>query len=1268
VTVRSADHQARPERLDDQQRKQLNALVGRCRQLLDADLGDLLEGRYGFRPDGSIELPAKLALDESGLAIRSELEAVLAHFAAEGETRRAGRERLLREAVFTHLNRLLAIRIAEELGLLPESIARGRDSTGFRDVVLDVAPLLGADDTGGYWTYLSLCGDELAADAPILFDPRNPLLALEPSPRVIDQLVEQLAPGYFGDSRSSLWSAADALGWAYQFFNTDDERREMRRGGAPSDWRELAVRNQFFTPEYVVHYLVHNTLGRRLADADPASPMIAELDWLLDPATEPGTPLALDEVKVLDPACGSGHFLLGAYDVLERAWAHQGVGAADAAARIVPALWGIDIDPRAVQVAAAAIVLRARRSCGRLASLPRPNVVCARGLPPIPEEVEAGLPQDHRHLLTELRAELDRAPVLGSLLKVEEVLGPRRLLGTAPGSKQGMAPLTVSDAAAGEVDAMRAEVLAAVQAAADQATATPAERLTAAEAGDALRFVQALSQRYDVVLMNPPFGEPAGGTRPYIKAAYPWIPTKDHNLLAAFVGRGLELCHEHGYVGAITSRAGLFLTTFQQWRTEVLLGHRLVTLADLGFGVMEDALVEAAAYVLGAGPARLAAEAPFLRLLRVPGPARGAALGEAIAAARAGTDDDRVFWVAPGAFAAVPGSPLAYWMSPSIRRMFTDLPPLEGHGAEVRQGLATGDDFRFVRAFWEVDPRRIARSREETFQGKRWVPFAKGGEYSPFWADIHLVVDFERDGERLRQFEGSRPQNMQYFFRPGVTWPRRTQAGFNPSLLPAGCAFADKGPGIFPVASVDSRALLGLLLSRPHVALLDTITTFGSYEVGAVARLPWPGRDRVAKLGPLTNVVERICRYKAMLDRSDETTRDFVGLTAQMGVAEESTRHDRERFAQSIDLLHHWADGEAGVLDALGLDAPALRFLDEEVGPLPGSDIAEIGELGSEPEAVPPRWIDDELEETARELQVTLGDAAATLVGDERRQQRLIREAAGRVFSYLVGCAFGRWDVRIGRDPSLAPPLGELIDPPPLCPRGTLIGADGLPVVDAPAGYPLVLPAHGLLLDEPGHRADVIAALDGAAAALVADPTALMHELSELLGREPREHIRRQFFREHLGRYSKSRRKAPIYWPLYIPSKAWGVWVHAPRLTRETLFAVEAAADQRLGSATTEIRRLEAAQLAGGGRSTSDLARRLEAERKLAEELRRFHREARRIAELGWAPDLDDGIVLCAAPLADLMPDWHTELAARRAELKRAEYPWATLHRHRGAL
>ncbi len=1296
----------RAEGLTPAEKSALSRVVGQMRRRLELDLGRALQGTYGIGPgEAAPEDESRLKLGPGQQVVRRELVGLW-------EALGRDRDRLVREAAFTHTNRLIAIRVAEALELLPESLAMGRRSAGFRSV-LDVAPLLGSDDDAGYWAYLQLCGDELAPDVPRLFDPRNPLLALRPPPSAVDDLVALVNE----DALTDAWSAPDTLGWTYQFFNSDEERSAMRREHPqPADSRELAVRNQFFTPDYVVKFLVHNSLGRRLVEGGLGE-LEAELDYLVDPPAAGGEPVDLDSVRVLDPAVGSGHFLLGAYDVLERAWVLRGVEPADAAPAIVAALWGIDIDARAAQVAAAAIVLRARRH-RRDGELPAPNVVCARSVPGGPggrAALLASVDASQRAFLGELVSQLDRAPELGSLLKVDELLTgdvARRMTFGGGGSGRRRAARqseTLIDAGieSGALDAATLvhQALGRAQSAADAVTSTAAERVLAADGGDALRLVEALSQRYDAVLMNPPFGEPIPATKPYLKAAYPWLPTKDSNLLAAFVGRGLELCRPGGYVGAITSRAGMFLTTFERWRTEVLLGNDLTVLADLGHKVMHEALVEAAAYVVRPGRARHQRPATFIRLLREPPDRRASALLEACGRVRAGESDERVFHVAPADFDAVPGSPMAYWMSPAIRRLFTDYPPLEGHGADVRVGLQTGDDFRFVRAFWEVDPARIARTREETFAGKRWVPFAKGGEYSPFWADIHLVVDFERDGEHLRQFPGARPQNLQYFFRPGLTWPTRTNSGFGVRVLPAGCAFAHKGCGAF--ASDDPFAVLGWLRSRFVQGLLElSVSTADetasggqsrSYEVGLVQKLPWPGHDRVDGRS-----VARLVEAAAAPDSYDETTRRFSAPQPTWGSAHDAavSQHVDELHTR-LHVLELSAEVEERIAKSTDLSDDALAYFDNEVAPHPtkyGFDTDaddEVARLYAAP-----------LDQAIRELLEASGGSRAvanlTFISDRRleviahglrqhpravvdvvSERHLLppgyREGwASSFVSYLVGCAFGRWDVRIGRNPSSAPPLSDdPFAPVPVVPPGMLVGPDGMPAAEAPPGYPLALTPHRVLVDEPGHPADIVAAVEAAAAALVEDPTALLEELAGLLGvADLRSYLRTRFFKAHLSRYSKSRRKAPIYWPLTAPSRGWTVWLYAPVLSREALYAVAGHAERRWNAAEAEIRRLESAQLqaAAPGAAGPDmglartLAGRLDGQRRLAEELRTLHRLLARVAATGWAPDLDDGIVVCAAPLAEALLDWPKDPAETRKLLRAGKLEWASAHRWREAL
>jgi hypothetical protein len=1268
-----------PPALDAAQRSALERLVIRARGLLESDLAAQAEGRYGIHLNGTIEDEAALPDDTTDKVTRRELEQIVAHLRTLGEDPPSAVARLLREAAFTHLNRLVAIRIAETIGLLPESLANGPQSRGFKDLG-EIMPMLAGD----FRTYIRLCGDELASDAPALFDPRNPLLTLQPTTAAFDELVALLAD----PNASEIWSAPDTLGWAYQFFNTAEERREMRQDSAPRNSHELAVRNQFFTPRYVVDFLVQNTLGRRLIETDPRSPLLEMLPLLVDPPSERRAPLDLTNLAVLDPACGSGHFLLGCYDLLERAWEVEGVSKEDAAARIVDSLWGLDIDSRCAQVASAAIMLRARQSAPT-AVLPRPHAITARSLPSGAMGLDVllqSLPIDRREMVRQISRALNLAPVLGPLLKIDETFGFA--------IRQQFA---LPDALRSEdFDEAEADVMRALANLADAASSTTAERLLAAEAQDAIRFVDALRRRYDCVLMNPPFGTEVPESKEYLRGAYHSCGA-DVDLFAAFVVRGLELCKPDGYMGAITSRAGMFLTTFERWRQEVFFGHQLTAVADLGFGVMAQALVEAAAYVVGAGAPLSNRRATFIRLLKDTD--RPTSLASAAKGTQLGvSSDSHVFRIALADLEGVPGRPIAYWLSPSIRRLFTDLPRLEANGATVRKGLSTGDDFRFLRLFWEVPPERIGRGREQTQHGSRWVPFAKGGEYSPFWGDIHLVVDWANDGSHLKEFAGAYIRSQQLYFRSGITWSDRTASGFSARVLPIGCIFSHKGPAAI-VASDTLPLALGWMNSRIVQALLSASlgagdeTTSGtaskSYEIGIVQKLPWPLVE-----GEGAEIISAAASRATNLTRQagwfDETGRDFLapGLCAagKNPLIDQVKVMYAERCTSVLAIIEASYEIEHQLSSELGLDADANTYLDVEVGRHPAtySDSSLIDEerfarLFQSP-------IDRVVDELIAEKGGSRSIATLTFVADRRlevlahgleRHPSVLVSAINRLgilppeeprgsvsdlFSYLVGVAFGRWDARAGRAIAAHRPPPDLSDPLPIYPPGMLVDPSGSPARVAPDGYLFDLPPSGLLVDEAGQQWDIERRISAAAEMLFDGSDDVIQQMLPILGyRTIREYLRKQFFKDHLSRYSKSRRKGPIYWSLTVPSKNWGVWIYAPILTREMLYAVAAEAARRERLAGEVIARLDREKAAGAAKQTARrIAEELDAEEKLLEELRRFRAEAERVAGIGWTPELDDGIIMCAAPLADLFPSWPDAMTARE-ELRKGGYAWTTV-------
>ncbi len=637
--------------MDKEIRNRIQRATQDARRLLEEEYAEQLGGTFDILLDGRIGAESGEHLDDSQRVIRGKLVAAVEHHIAGGKKPAEAVAGFLREAAFTTLNRFVALKMLEARDLVQECVSRGEQSSGFKEFGGLARGLVDLPDHG-YRLYIESLFDEIGREVRVLFDRRDPASLLWPRHQALRDLLVILN----ADDLVSIWGEDETIGWVYQYFNGDDERAAMRdpkRGGsqAPRDSRELAVRNQFFTPRYVVQFLTDNTLGRIWVQMTGGDSALTDLDYLVreDELTsrEPKDPR---DIRVLDPACGSGHFLLYAFDLLltiyEEAWHDRDCPASsstsapiredysdlDALRRAAPALilrhnlHGIDIDPRAAQVAALALWMRAQRAYTLLGlsatdrpTITRTNVVVAESMP-ADQELTAELarrldPPLLGELFQAMVARMGLAGELGSLLPIEQALDQAvvtarqkyiarqqefrkgYLPGFEPPTKQGELDLSGIDdeeffGQAGE------RIVATLRRFAESVSAAgrTRRRLFAGDSVQGMAFIEVLNKRYDVVLMNPPFGAGSTAAKAELEQAY---PRTKNDVYAAFVERGIGLLHERGMLGAITSRTGFFLSSFQRWREEVLLCQAPpVVVADLGHGVMDDAMVEAAAYCL----------------------------------------------------------------------------------------------------------------------------------------------------------------------------------------------------------------------------------------------------------------------------------------------------------------------------------------------------------------------------------------------------------------------------------------------------------------------------------------------------------------------------------------------------------------------------------------------------------------------------------------------------------------------------------------------
>ncbi|GGG53121.1 hypothetical protein GCM10011403_07920 [Pseudohongiella nitratireducens] len=633
---------------DQSTRGRLQKFVTNCRVSLSEELTRQFQSLYGLDPStGHVaELDELTHLDNRQRQTAQLLREMLAHYVAatpgkdEAGRKKQALERIVREQAFTVLNRLAALRMAEARGFLIESIAQGQNSKGFQ-LYRSLASTAHGETGDAYISYLFSLFDEFALDMAVLFDRHSPQGRLFPREGTLLEVLEQINH----PDIEHLWAEDETIGWIYQYFNSQEERKKMRKESqAPRNSRELAVRNQFFTPRYVVEFLVDNTLGRIWFDAtngntslyDRCQYLLVKPEELEAKRGEPAPCTLRDPrtLKLLDPACGSMHFGLYAFDlfleIYREAWAwehQQGPGSLDVSTqpdmglkplsqtyedeiaylRDVPRLiiehniYGVDIDPRAAQIATLALWLRAQRAWhdADVKAQQRPIIgqghVVAAIAPPAEKELRQQFSEQldtkDGQLFEKSLQLLHNLPELGVLLQVEREL-PKLIKQVYGGSGNDLFAEQEQEVWNQAEYRLRNALINFTE----QVSSNYQSQLFALDALQGLRLIDLTREVFDVVVMNPPFGALSSNTKTKIGKIY---PNSKNDLLAVFVERGVELLRKSGRLGAITSRTCFFLSSFQKWREHVvLLNAKPEVLADLGYGVMDDAMVEAAAYVL----------------------------------------------------------------------------------------------------------------------------------------------------------------------------------------------------------------------------------------------------------------------------------------------------------------------------------------------------------------------------------------------------------------------------------------------------------------------------------------------------------------------------------------------------------------------------------------------------------------------------------------------------------------------------------------------
>jgi len=1266
---------------DKPTRNRLAAFVAEARRLITDEFTQQFQSLYGISDASLTELAQLGHLDDAGLAVagllRERIDYLVKTHPEDKAGLKAAVDRLAREQAFTVLNRLAAVRMAEKRGLIAESVGNGYQSKGFK-VFEQVARSGLGEIYQRYRRYLFCLFDELAIDLGVLFDRRSPQGLLFPRENTLLDLLTLLN----GPELEPLWQEDETIGWIYQYYNDPAERKKMREeSAAPRNSRELAVRNQFFTPRYVVEFLTDNTLGRiwyemtrgetrlkeqcrylvrrpteiflgpeETAPVTPEQEGLSQEELLRQPVYIPHRALKDPrELRMLDPACGSMHFGLYAFDlyevIYEEAW-DQGMESLradfperDALLREIPRLiiehniHGIDIDPRAVQIAGLSLWLRAQRSWQqqRLSAQKRPqirrsNIVCAESMPGdkamLREFIASQFATEEQPAFTFLLERVfDRmtlAGEAGSLLKIDEEISeavreakrlwqkgpqyePGYLFAEARPKQPEQLRLDLSGISdEGFWETAEGRIYTALQAYAEQTEFGGYQRrLFAEDAARGFAFIDLCRKRYDATLMNPPYGDPSKRARPYLSSFYPNEYTE---IYLCFFNAALRFSPS-GFAGALTSRTWMNLSKqFINFRRGLIERRSIAFVTELGAGVLDKATVETSASVFTYDKNNNH-PALFFDCSGNEEDTRSIALNEAISQLNDHNLTPLMACHHHKHFTKFPSCTILHGAgSRGQTSAFNDLN--ENVKFVAKQGLGTSDDFRFIRLRWEVPVSLGTRDG--------WAVVIIGDQPSRFYAEHSGCLNWFSDGRELKtcitnKF-GSATRTMlnaSAYFKPGLTY-QYTGKHFRVHPLPKDSIITMAGQGLFLEDSKDTIAFLALINTDFVTGLLKTINPGRFFQSGHVNSLPSPAkwlkyRDELEALG------KELLFLWENLHEFEETSYRFVINRFTGGISESNLVINK-------------------VLTEIKTKSARLEKVCQET-------YSSESRYNGEP---------------------------YTVIEAEGAVQ------ASRFLSISLGIAFGRWDIRYATGDRPAPELPDPFASLSICPPGMLQGEDGLPLA-AEAGrqlraaghYPIDITWDGILVDDPGHPFDLGHRLREVFTVFWQGRSeAIELEACEILGvKSVRDYFRKPsgFFADHLNYYSKSRRQAPIYWPLSTAKGSYTLWIYYHRLSDQTLHtALADFVDPKLKDIRAEISLL---------RESNNNRSRLEELLDLEGELLDFRAEIERIIKLPWQPNLNDGVLITAAPLWRLfrLPKWQKDLKACWDKLEKGEYDWAHL-------
>ena len=841
------------------------------RKLIDTAFRNRL-GRMGITPK---ELVPVDTIPAEFIADRKRIEPIREVLIAETGNVQDAYEKLVEEFTFTLFNRLAAMKVMEAHTLHPEIVTR-RSQHGDRSFAhkhwLEQNPAGRNEELEGLVRFIEDQLEALAPEIP-LFSPQHPYHLL-PTAIELNGIISAFNHVEADPQvEDSIWQSDDVLGWLYESYN-NYKKAAHKESGDKTEFNKVSIQSQVYTPRWVVKFLVDNSLGKLYLEMYPNSDIKNRYKIANAPKVRTREPKPLTEVKLIDPATGSGNFLLYAFDLFYDLYTDQienyGGDYDDrkiAELIIAHNLYGVDLDDRAIQLAQLGLYIKAKRK-RRTARIDHFNVVSSDFyLPPYAEvqqifEANADLDAKQKAIIRDIWSDLQQAYKFGSLIRLEEKMSIR-LHGLTQGDITLFSEYEVSN-----YEQFRDNFFVNLQKAIAQNTAKQGQTFLNTKTQDAITFLQLITQKYDVAVANPPYTDSADfGTelKRFIDANYKQPFKFNTNLYASFIKRCCELVDEKGKVALVHPQTFMYIKTFEDVRKYMIDKMQISLFVEWGYLGMFNptARVDASMYVLEKEKNDKAIQ--FIKLNDLYEGKRYEAFSQAYDDLLANLPNKHNISLPQEKLKIIDSWPFIYWISDRLREKFKE--GKFSNYATACKGFDTADNLRYFRFWWEIDRNQISFSPKDI--GRRWYQCAKGGPFKKWYGNLWLVIEWENEGRNLKNDPKSNIRNEDYYYKEGVTYTNSGSKGPSFRFLPEMFLFNAGGSSIFPIHGYTSNFyLIGLLNSKLFIYILDCLNPTVNTNPGDLQRLPFAKptklfEDNISALaGENIDIKRQLCSYK----------------------------------------------------------------------------------------------------------------------------------------------------------------------------------------------------------------------------------------------------------------------------------------------------------------------------------------------------------------------------------------------------------------------